>query len=286
MSLTIGGSLLSHLASGGTSLAWGLKITRRDAAVYGFTSFQRDIEIGGVEYMAGPGLDVQSLVSSAGFAVDNTELTILADDAIITRADILAGRWNYATFELFQFNWSDTSQGRIVPMVGTLGEVTPQRGAYKVELRGLQQYLQQPVGAVSTKTCRARLGDARCRKVLTSFTKTGSVTAVTSSQVFVDNTRTEADDYFAEGELTWTSGDNDGLTVKVKTYASATDTFTLAVPMTFPIQVGDTFSAIAGCRKRLNEDCRLKFDNVINFQGEPHRPTVDDMTESPEPNAE
>lgn len=286
MSLTIGGSLLSHLTSGGTSLAWGLKMTRRDAAVYGFTSFQRDIEIGGVEYLAGPGLDVQSLVSSAGFAVDNTELTILADDAIITRADILAGRWNYATFELFQFNWSDTNQGRIVPMVGTLGEVTPQRGAYKVELRGLQQYPQQPVGAVSTKTCRARLGDARCRKVLTSFTHSGTVSAVTSNQVFVDNARTEADHYFAEGELTWLTGDNAGITCKVKTYASATDTFTLAVPMTFPIQVGDTFSAIAGCRKRLDEDCRLKFDNVLNFQGEPHRPTVDDMTESPEPNAE
>ena len=286
MTISVGVALASHLASGGTTLAWGLKITRRDLTVYWFTSFQRDIEIGGVEYLAGPGLDVQSLVGSAGFAVDNTELTILADGVIITRADILAGRWNYAAFELFQFNWADTSQGRIVFMVGTLGEVTPQRGAYKVELRGLQQYLQQPVGAVSTKTCRARLGDARCRKVLTSFTHVGTVSAVTSNQVFVDNARTEADDYFAEGELTWTRGDNDGITVKVKTYASATDTFTLAIPMAFPIQVGDTFSAIAGCRKRLDEDCRLKFDNVLNFQGEPHRPAVDDITASPEPNAE
>jgi len=43
---------------------------------------------------------------------------------------------------------------------------------------------------------------------------------------------------------------------------------------------------VAGCRKRLDEDCRLKFDNVLNFQGEPHRPTVDAITETPEPNAE
>ncbi len=283
---TDGASLLAHQQSGSTTLAWGLKVTRADATVYGFTSHQRNVTISSVDYLAGPGLDVASLVSSAGFAVDNTELTMLADDTIITRADILAGRWNYAAFELFQFNYADLTMGRDVILAGTLGEVTPQRGAYRVELRGLQQYLQQPVGAVSTKTCRARLGDARCRKVLTSFTHSGTVSAVTSSQVFVDNTRTEADDYFAEGELTWLTGDNAGIACKVKTYASASDTFTLAVPMTFPIQVGDTFSAIAGCRKRLDEDCRLKFDNVLNFQGEPHRPTVDDITESPEPNAE
>lgn len=283
---TVGASLLAHQQSGATTLAWGLKVTRADATVYGFTSHQRDVTISGVTYLAGPGLDVASLVSSAGFAVDNTELTMLADDAVITRADILAGRWNYAAFELFQFNYADLTQGRDILLAGTLGEVTPQRGAFRVELRGLQQYLQQPVGAVSTKTCRARLGDARCRKVLTSFTHTGSVTGVTSNQVFADSTRTQADDYFAEGELTWTGGDNVGITCKVKTYASASDTFTLAVPTTFPIQVGDTYSAVAGCRKRLNEDCRLKFDNVLNFQGEPHRPTVDDITESPEPNAE
>jgi hypothetical protein len=50
--------------------------------------------------------------------------------------------------------------------------------------------------------------------------------------------------------------------------------------------VGDTYSVHAGCRKRLAEDCLAKFDNVLNFQGEPHRPTVDDLTASPEPNAE
>lgn len=86
--------------------------------------------------------------------------------------------------------------------------------------------------------------------------------------------------------LTWTSGDNDGLSVKVKTYSSATDTFTLMLPMVLPIQVGDTYSVVAGCRKRLDEDCRLKFSNVLNFQGEPHRPAVDDITASPEPSAE
>ena len=70
------------------------------------------------------------------------------------------------------------------------------------ELRGLQQYLQQPIGSVSSKTCRARLGDALCTKVLTSFTFTGSVTTATSAQVFTDSTKAQAAEYFNEGLLT------------------------------------------------------------------------------------
>lgn len=279
-------ALQAHYASNQTTLAWCLKVTRTDAAVYGFTSAQRDLVISGTTYLAGPGLDVAGLVSSAGLAVDNTELTILADEVLITVPDILAGRWDNAAFELFVVNWADLTMGRDVRKAGTFGTVQPRNGSFTVELRGLQQYLQQPVGATSTKTCRARLGDALCTKDLTSFTHTGTVTSVTSQQVFADSSRAEADDYFAEGLLTWTGGDNDGLTVKVKGYVLSGGVFTLSTPMVAPIQVGDTYSAVAGCLKRLEEDCKDKFNNVLNFQGEPHRPTIDDLTSAPVANAE
>lgn len=285
MGRSVPANLASHYASADTTLAWGLKITRTDAAVYGFTSHQVDITVSGTLYKAGPGLDVQSLVSSAGYAVDNTELTILHDDDdTFTRADILAGRWDGAEFDLFLFNWAAPADGRDVVFAGNLGQVKPRRGAYVVELRGLQHYLNQPVGSVSTKTCRARLGDSLCGVNLASYTVTGTLTGVTSQQVFTDTARTEADDYFAEGVLTWTGGDNTGLSYRVRTYAS--DTFTLAVPPVLPVQVGDTYSVHAGCRKRLTEDCVGKFLNGLNFQGEPHRPTLDSVTAVPDPNAE
>ena len=59
---------------------------------------------------------------------------------------------------------------------------------------------------------------------------------------------------------------------------------TLVLAMPAAVQVGDTFSIVAGCRKRL-EDCRDKFDNVLNFRGEPHRPGVDALTAAPESTA-
>lgn len=282
MSKTIPAPLLANYASDTPTTAYGLRITRADAEVYGWTSADVDATIDAVQYRAAPGLDVASWATSAGLAVGNTELTVLADDTIITRADIMAGRWNNAAFYLFRYNWASPSDGVEPISAGFLGELRPKAGAYVAELRDLRQYLQQPVGAASTKTCRARLGDAMCGVNLGPWTETGTVTSVTSKQVFADSSRTEADDYFGEGILTWTGGLNDGLSQKVKTYAS--DTFTLSLPMIFDVQVGDTYSVVAGCRKRLDEDCASKFSNELNFQGEPHRPTVDDLTSSPEVN--
>lgn len=279
---SIPAGLLANYQEGATTVAWAIKITRSDNAVFGWTSSDKDATIDAVLYKSAPGLNVASFSSSAGLAVDNSELTVLADDTIITRADILAGRWNNASYLLFRYNWADVADGEEVISAGTLGELHPRAGAYVAEMRALQQYLQQPVGAASTKTCRARLGDAMCMVDLGPWTETGTITGVTSKQIFTDSSRAEADDYFGEGILTWTGGLNTGLSQKVKTYAS--DTFTLSLPMIYDVQIGDTYSVIAGCRKRLDEDCFTKFDNALNFQGEPHRPTVDELTSSPEVN--
>lgn len=282
MTKVVPAGLLSNYQSDSPTVAWAIKITRTDDEVYGWTSADRDATIDAVIYESAPGLSVASFASSAGLAVDNSELTVLADDTIITRADIIAGRWNNAAYLLFKYDWTDVSAGKEVISAGFLGELHPRSGAYVAELRALQQYLQQPVGAASTKTCRARLGDAMCMVDLGGWTETGTITGVTSKQVFTDSSRAEADDYFGEGILTWTAGLNTGLSQKVKTYAS--DTFTLSLPMIFDVQIGDTYSVIAGCRKRLDEDCAAKFSNELNFQGEPHRPTVDELTSSPEVN--
>lgn len=286
MTKTVPAGLQARYDSGAHLLAFALKLTRTDGAVYGFTSADVDATIGGVPYVSAPGLDVLSWTTSAGLAVDNTEITVLADDAIITRADILAGRWNNAAFALVRYDPQDVAGGVEPIGAGFLGELRPRQGAYVAELRGLQQYLQQPVGSPSTKTCRYRLGstampEGLCKVTLASYTVTGTLTGVTSNQVFTDSARAEAADYFGEGILTWTGGLNNGLRAKVKTHATG-GVFTLSLPMIYTVQVGDTYSVHAGCRKRFDEDCVSKFSNGLNFGGEPHRPTLDSLTASPE----
>lgn len=287
MSKTLG-ALGTHMAGSATTLAYALRITHGDGQVYGFTSHDQDATISAVLYEAGQGLDVTGITTQAGFGVDNLELTTLDDGTLFTRDQVLGGLWQGAAFLCFRYNWANLSDG-IEPLVaGTVGNVTLKDGSIVCELRGLQQYLQQSVGSVSSKTCRARLGDARCRKDLTSFTHSGSVDAspAPTRASFKDAGLSQASDYFGEGEIEWLTGDNAGLFAKVKTHVNSTGAvFTLMLPMPADIASGDTFTAIAGCRKRLLDDCKTKFDNVLNFQGEPHRPGVDAITAVPEASA-
>lgn len=64
---------------------------------------------------------------------------------------------------------------------------------------------------------------------------------------------------------------------KVETFAGGV--FTLALPMFATSVVGNTYSVVAGCHRRLVEDCFTKFDNVLNFQGERHLPGLDKVME-------
>lgn len=259
-------------------MAYALKITRTDAQVFGFTSHDVDDVVSGVTYAANPGLNVTAIVIAANAAVGNLELRTLHDGTVFTLKDVLNGVWRNAAFQIFRYNYAALTAGIDTILAGTLGEFELRDGELVVELRDLRQYLQQPVGEASSKTCRYRLGDDRCRKDLTAFTVNGTLTSVTSNQVFRDNSRTEAADWFGEGEITFTGGANDGIRAKVKDYA-ANGTFTLALPLLGTVAIGDTYTAIAGDRKRLEEDCRDKFDNVVNFGGEPHRRGIDNVTQ-------
>jgi uncharacterized phage protein (TIGR02218 family) len=223
---------------------------------------------------------VATNTTSAGLDVDNLELSTADDGSIFARADVLGGVWANAAFSLIRYNWADLSNGVETLLAGTLGDVTLLQGQVRAELRGLQQYLQQPVGAVCSPTCRVALGSTLCGVNLAPFTFAGTLTSVTSNQVFRDSGRAQAADYFKEGIITFTGGLNNGRSARIVGHL-ANGTFTVFKPMMRAVAIGDTYSVHAGCTKRFAEDCIAKFANGLNFQGEPHVPTIDTLTAAP-----
>jgi hypothetical protein len=81
--------------------------------------------------------------------------------------------------------------------------------------------------------------------------------------------------FFDFGKVTFTSGLNINLSMEVKRYNVGL--VELQLPMPYPIEVGDTYTIVSGCGKRFTEDCIQKFNNAINFRGEPHLPGVDQL---------
>lgn len=274
-------ALAGRYASPARSIATFLKVTRSDGEDFGWNSTNVPLTVDGLVYE--PGLEITNLAMASGLGVNNLEITVLPDDdgGTVTRADLLTGVWDNARFDMFEANYRSLGDGVNTLLRGVSGEVTVNRGSFIVEMRGLSQFLNQPIGIVMSKTCRARLGDAACTVDLGPFTATGTLTGITSRRVVTDSARTEADDWFTEGIFRATSGANATpieYERRVRVYGS--DTFEFDLPFPYDFEAGDTYEVIAGCRKRL-EDCRDKFDNVLNFQGEPHGRGLDVLTASP-----
>lgn len=276
---TIPIALHAHYEGKARTLALGLKFTRTDGEVFSFTSHDRDITVGGTEYIAQPKAQIQALLSAAGFRLDNTEVETRIDSLGITESDLLAGRWNGASWELIRFNWKAPADGFEVVKTGRIGAVTQKNGRWVCELQGESQDTRVNVGALTTPTCRYRHGGPQCGVDLGPYTVTGTFTSSGNRWHAADTARTEADDWFTEAELTITSGDNAGLSRKVVAYAADTFTFGEA----FPFDIGTAaYSVHAGCMRRLEQDCAGKFGNGRRFGGEPHLPGQDRLQRRPE----
>lgn len=274
---SISPSLLAHIQGSSTTMAYCWKVTRTDGAVFGFTSTDSDLTISGILYKAKTGFTPSALQSNADLSVANLEVTGMLDDDAITSEDIRAGKWDFATVEIFQVNYRDLSMGIMKEAKGKMGEITTTSLGFTAEVRGLAQQMQQTIGELYSATCRADFGDARCKFDLTTITVTGAVSSVISDRSFIDTSRSEATDYFNHGKITFTSGLNTGLSMEIKSFGS--DTFGLYLDMPYIIATGDTYGAYPGCQKRFAEDCRDRWSNVINFRGEPHVPGNDALAQ-------
>lgn len=270
-------ALSSHLAGEVTTLTTCWSITRKDAVVLRFTELDRDLVVDGNTYQASDSMSPTAVTSQAGLAVDNLEFEGMLTAAAITPSDILSGHYDHAEITIFLVNYADPTMGTLHLKTGWLGEVTLQGGQFTAELRGLSSCLQQTIGEVYTKTCRAKLGDARCGVNLASYRFTGTVTAVEAAHAFTDSSKTQADGYFADGLVAFTSGANSGQSMEVREFKQGR--FGLFLPLPNAIGVGDNFTLIAGCDRTV-ETCVSKFNNVLNFRGEPHVPGTDKILET------
>ena len=274
---TVSSAMAAHLAQEVTNLATCWTILRRDGVALRFTDHDRDLVVENAAYLASGGIVPSAVTSQAGLAVDNLELEGMLSSEAITEVDLLGGIYDHAELTIFMVNYLAPDAGRLHVKTGWLGQVTLRDGVFVVEVRGISAALQQTIGEVYTATCRAQLGDVRCKQALAVFTHTGTVTAVEENFAFVDAASLQDAGYFDYGQVRFTSGANTGIAVEVRDYRQGR--FGLFLPLPYAVQVGDAYSAVGGCDKRI-DTCVGKFANAVNFRGEPHLPGNDRMLET------
>lgn len=275
-------ALKSHISSECTTLATCWKLTRKDSTVMGFTDHDQDIVFEAVTYTATSGFTPSSISTNANMAVDTQDIEGMLSSGFITDEDILAGKYDSAEIEIFMVNYQDLSQGNLKLKKGWLGEVSLKNQQFYAEVRGLTQKLSQTIGELYSPSCRATLGDARCGVDLTSHRFATTTSTVSDKQRFTCASLTQDSADFSGGTVLFASGSNNGIGMEIKEHvklASGGAEITLTLPMPYEIGVGDSVTVTRGCDKTLGT-CKLKFNNITNFRGEPHVPGLDKMFET------
>ena len=246
-----------------------LRITRTDGQVIGLTELDRDLVVNSKTYISASGYTPSNYSSTSTMSTNYADIEGLLGLAGVTRNQIRAGLYDFAEVELFVYDYVD---GQIVKSlaIGNWGEATLFDNRYVAEFRSLSQRLQKTIGRLYTAHCTAQFGDDRCKKDVSGFSTTGTVTHVSSRVVIRDSTKATTAGYWNSALITFISGSNAGREVEVSSSLSD-GTFNLFLPVAFPAQIGDAFTLRRGCDKRY-ETCRDVYNNLINFRGFPHVP--------------
>ena len=154
--------LQARLDGGATRLCRCWLVRRRDGVEFGFTDHDRDVSFDGVVFRASSGMDASALQSATGLSVDNAQAVGALSGAAVSEEDIRAGRYDRAEIRHWLVDW-ERPDLRVLQFRGTFGEIRRADGAFEVELRGLAEALNAPVGRSVLRTCDRALGDAKCR---------------------------------------------------------------------------------------------------------------------------
>lgn len=268
-------ALIAVLASGQVFIADLFTFTLNSGVIWRFTSADADLPFAGNVFTSIPiargktrlviGVQVDTLdisIYTANTSTDNISFIQDLNSGMLDGARVLVQR-------AFMANFGDTTPGVLHQFSGSIADVSFGRTEIAMTVKSDLQLLDTPMPRNLYQTgCLHSLFDTQCALAKTAYAVTNAAGSG-STRTALLTTLAQADGYFDMGTVTFTSGQNLGISYTVKTHAAGT--LTLIRPTLFTPAAGDTFTAAPGCDKT-QATCTAKFSNLANFRGYPYIP--------------
>jgi uncharacterized phage protein (TIGR02218 family) len=256
------------------ALCWGLE--RTDGTKLRFTTHNRDLVLAdGYTYSPVGGFSVSAIRREAD-AKPHTRDAVGVISDVITEADLFAGRYRECAITEIVVDWAYPWAGDISAVTYWITDFRFDGEVWQPEIEGLTAWANRVAGDVYSRDCRWDCYDDDCGLTKASFTQSGTVASIVTAQLKFRNTISGGggDQEYNEGELSWLTGGNAGLTSTVKAYLYANNEVELQQQTPFVVAVGDTFNVVVGCDGTRNR-CKARFNNIPRFGGFPFIPGPD-----------
>jgi hypothetical protein len=272
----------------------------------GLTSNTRNMTVPGhpgVTFYSTPGI-TPTQVEQVLDDPTNLEMTGIYQTGIFEQEDVAAGKWNFATIEVWSQSWQYPEYGELVHGKCKTGEIKDYQTFFTAEARGMMSQLSSDVNKVTSRFCRVKeFRDAECGHTSATVELEGVDFNVTQTSVsgnplggdswhrfefdtstFAGNDPAFGDEFtawldrWANGKITATSGENAGVSREIAAVEESTGghpfvTFNLKRPFPFIISTTTTFNLVMGCSRTV-EDCMV-YENIVNRRAEDYIPTVE-----------
>lgn len=222
----------------------------------GFTDYDQNIIHAGT--VCKPGIIVNKINNSSFQSQSNNEVIITLkkyDKVNLIDSECMVYLINRDNPSIFSLIFS----GTVMLIKENLTEV-------EITIGSIIYKLNVGVGELFSKTCRAGLGDSRCKIDLQKITLTGSISAVLDKLSFVGTHAKKENDYFSNGVVSFSSGELKGGSFRI--ISDKNQVISISEDPGGLIKIGDSYQIIPGCQKTV-EHCSKKFNNILNFRGEP-----------------
>ena len=262
--------LKNNLNYNSLSIVKCYNITLRNNETFYFTNSQTSLFYNNKKYLSSNGIDIKSVYNNINMEINGTEISGFIDNEIINEKDVIAGKFDNAQIEIFLLDLN--SQEKISIFYGFITSISYENNIFIAKIESKTILLEKTFCEIYSPLCRCSFCDSRCGLDNKNYTITGTISRVINQLEFYTSTPeiiNKNQDYFSNGTIKILNGENKDSITEVK--KSSNNQLLLKFKFPFEINVGDKFELTAGCDKKF-DTCVSKFNNAINFRGEPNLP--------------
>lgn len=256
-----------------TSISLCIAMERTDGTGFAVTSHDRDLTVDGVVFAPMAGLLTKS-EQQDGTTDNPVEPASPLNTRLLNEADLSLGRWDNARVTTYAVDWEGGIELARLP-TGQLAEIESKDGQYQAAVSFDEPKLKLPCCPAISPECRAVLGDKSCRVNLGPMRTRARVIRVEGQWLTLD---CAVGDEYLLGSLRFLDGPFCGLTQVV--VATSENAVQIRDDLGPALSASSKVLITQGCDKRA-ETCRARFQNMINFRGEPQVPGTDYLLRYP-----
>ncbi|MBX5238618.1 DUF2163 domain-containing protein [Rhizobium sp. NLR22b] len=259
-------ALKSAAASTVTTLGWLCRVTTIDGADIFLNNFGKNVTVDGDLYLGKPGFDIGNIRVTDGRDPPSVELILPIDDGTPILFNAAARRkLDQARIRLYVIDHSSLEKVEI-GFQWYVGQVIAQDSRKAtLDVRAAERAQRELMLKVYKPGCQWNLGEAGCGvNVAGSWQDSVAVATFTDAFTFtITGARPAAiDDFYANGAIKFTSGENEGFSYAVRRWVDATNTVKLWEPLRAPVAASDTALIHAGCDKSTGANGCARFSNI------------------------